>query len=75
MTPADRRAKVARRNYSIGSLEHEELGRELGATLATTSREDRAAGAGTHTETETVDLCTTTVVRLESSLAHSCISV
>ena len=45
-------------------------GRQLGATLAATVREDRAAGAGAHAEAEAVLLGTTTVVRLESTLAH-----
>jgi hypothetical protein len=47
---------------------------ELGATLATASREDRASRTGSHAETETVNLGATAIVRLESSLAHSCIS-
>jgi hypothetical protein len=50
------------------------LSGELGAPLAATSTEDCAAGTGTHAQTETVDLRTTTVVRLESSLAHNSIS-
>lgn len=73
-TPADRGAEIVRRDHAVRALEHEELRGELGTTLAATSCEDRAAGAGAHTETETVDLCPTTVVRLEGSLAHSCIS-
>ena len=71
---ADRGAKIIRRYYAVSPLEHEELSGELGATLATTSRQDRAARTGAHAETETVDLGPTTVVRLEGSLAHSCIS-
>src|SRR5699024_882528 len=47
-----------------------ELRGELGATLATAGLNDRAAGAGAHTSAETVNLCTTTVVGLERSLAH-----
>jgi hypothetical protein len=73
-TPADRGAEIVRRYHAVRPPEHEELRGELGATLAATGRQDRAAGARTHTETETVDLCPTTVVRLEGSLAHSCIS-
>ena len=44
-------------------------GRQRGAALATTSRDDAAAGAGPHTQTESVHLGTTTVVRLERPLA------
>ncbi len=50
------------------------LGGEFGATLATTSGQDGTAGAGTHAKPEPVHLGATTVVRLESSLAHSGIS-
>src|SRR5690606_11942697 len=45
-------------------------GRELGATLATAGREDRATGAGAHAQPEAVGLGTTPVVRLEGPLAH-----
>ena len=48
---------------------------ELGAALAAASGKDRAAGASAHAETETVNLCATPIVRLESSLTHSCISI
>jgi len=47
---------------------------QFGATLATTSGQDGTTGAGTHAEPEAVHLGATTVVRLESSLAHSDIS-
>jgi hypothetical protein len=46
------------------------LSGEFGATLATTSRQDGATGAGAHAQPESVHLGTTTVVRLEGSLAH-----
>jgi hypothetical protein len=46
------------------------LGRKLYATLAATSRKDGATGTGTHTKAETVGLCATTVVWLESTLSH-----
>jgi hypothetical protein len=49
-------------------------GGELGATLAAAIPEDRAARAGAHTKTETMLLGTTTVIRLESTLAHDCLS-
>jgi hypothetical protein len=52
----------------------EKLRGELSATLAATRSEDGATGAGAHAQTETVHLRATTVVRLKSSLAHSCIS-
>ena len=45
-------------------------GRELGAPLGATSREDAATGAGAHAGTETVLLGATTVVGLEGALAH-----
>ena len=43
---------------------------ELGAALAATGREDRAAGAGAHAQPEAVRLGPTAVVRLEGALAH-----
>lgn len=46
-------------------------GGQVGATLATAGREDRAAGTGAHTQPEAVGLRATTVVRLEGALAHS----
>lgn len=45
-------------------------GRELGATLATTGRQDGAAGTGAHTKTEAVSLRAAAVVRLEGPLGH-----
>jgi len=76
------RTKVRRPGDPVRSGEHrgqagrrvaeEELRGKLGAALAATSAQDRAAGAGAHTETESVHLRATTVVRLESSLAHEC---
>lgn len=49
-------------------------GRQLGATLAPAIGEDRAARAGAHAQTEAVLLGATTVVGLESALAHDCSS-
>lgn len=49
-------------------------GRELGAPLATTSRENRTARSRAHAQTEAVHLGTTTVVGLERALAHGLIS-
>ena len=46
------------------------LGAQLGATLATTSGKNGAAGAGTHACSETVGLRTAAVVWLKSALAH-----
>ena len=46
------------------------LGAELLAALGAAGSQNRAAGAGAHASTETVGLGTTTVVRLESALAH-----
>ena len=45
-------------------------GGELGATLAPTSGQDRAACAGAHPQAETVNLRATAVVGLERPLAH-----
>lgn len=50
-------------------------GSELGAALATTRGQDRAAGAGAHTETEAVLLGATAVIRLESTLGHEVVPV
>jgi len=47
---------------------------QLGAALGATCSQDAAAGAGAHTKTEAVHLGALAVVRLEGSLAHSCIS-
>ena len=46
------------------------LGRQLGATLATTGCQDGTAGTGTHTKAEAVLLGSTAVIRLKSPLAH-----
>jgi hypothetical protein len=60
----------------VGSSQHEKryektrLRGEFGASLATTSTQDGAAGASAHSQAESVHLGATTVVRLESSLAH-----
>jgi ABC-type molybdate transport system permease subunit len=51
------------------------LGGEFGATLATASTEDGAAGTSTHAKTEAVNLGATAVVWLERSLAHNSISM
>lgn len=56
---------------STTSRSARQLRGEFGAALATTVREDGAAGTGTHPETEAVGLGTTAVVRLEGALAHS----
>lgn len=47
------------------------LRRDLGTTLATTCREDRATRTGAHAQAEAVRLSALAVVRLESPLAHS----
>jgi hypothetical protein len=74
-TPPYGSAKIIRTDDPVRPDEHRGVLRgKLGATLAATSSEDRATGTGTHTKTETVHLGAATVVRLESSLAHSGIS-
>jgi hypothetical protein len=66
------RAKILRLQQPILASQHLALllGRKLYATLAATSRKDGATGTGTHTKAETVGLCATTVVWLESTLSH-----
>lgn len=60
---ADERSRADRLNTCL-------LDRQLGASLATASRQDGAAGAGAHPGAETVGASTTTVARLKSSLGH-----
>ena len=85
LAPAHGRAEVIRSNHTVRLGEHGSgrypdarsergLRGEFGATLATACAEDRAAGAGAHAKAEAVHLGTLAYVRLESSLAHSCIS-
>ena len=71
----DRRPVVVGADDAIGFRQHpvvfaERLGGEFGTTLGATRAQDRPAGAGAHTQTESVHFCTTTVVRLECALAH-----
>jgi len=77
--PTHSGAKVNRTSNPVSPGEHRtaaalRLRGEFGATLATTRGQNGTAGTGTHTKTEAVLFCTTTIVRLESSLAHSGIS-
>jgi hypothetical protein len=74
-TPAHDSLEVGSLRNPIRSGEHgRRLRGEFGATLAAASSKNRATGAGAHAKTETVHLGATTVVWLEGSLAHSCIS-
>ena len=69
ITSTNDRAEVRWFNKPVAAREHSAwLDAEFGATLATAGGEDGAAGAGTHTKTETVNLRTAAVVRLESTL-------
>jgi hypothetical protein len=52
-----------------GGRQHR-LGRELGASLAATRRQDRPTGTGAHPQAEPMGLRPPTVVRLERALAH-----
>ena len=71
----NRGAEVVGTSHPVRPGEHAEVLRgQFGATLAATSTQDGAAGAGAHAEAETVNLRAAAVVRLESSLAHSGIS-
>ncbi len=73
-TPPDDCSIVSPASDALWSREHSRssaLRRELGAALAAACVEDGATGAGAHTGTETVLLGATTVVGLESALAHS----
>ena len=57
-----------RRRWTVGSTAAATSGREARATLATASAENRAAGTGTHTESEAVRASPTTVIGLERAL-------
>lgn len=66
------RSKVIGPSDTILPGEHREVLRgKFGATLATASAKDGAAGAGAHAQTESVHLGAAAVVRLKSSLAHN----
>jgi len=67
---ADRFLEVLTVAHTKFAREHES-GRQLGATLAATIPQDRAAGTGAHAKTEAVLFGATTVVRLKSTLAHN----
>ena len=74
-TLAHDRSEVTGLGHPVRPCQHRVVLRgQFGATLATTSGQDGAAGAGTHAKTESVYLRTTPIVRLERSLAHSGIS-
>lgn len=74
-TATNRGAEVGGKSYPVRPGEHAKVLRgQFGATLAATSSKDGTARAGAHAEAEAVNLRTTAVVRLESSLAHSGIS-
>lgn len=65
--------EVSRVNHAVRAGQHLAApvsGGQACATLATTARNDGAAGAGAHAQTEAVRLGTTTVVGLESPLGH-----
>lgn len=68
-------AKSSRRlsRFSVGSTSWtcKRSGGQAAAALATAVCENRAAGTGTHAQTEAVGLGATAVVRLEGALAHS----
>lgn len=65
----DRVPEVLPGAHALSAREHDS-GRQLGAALAAAIGEDRAAGTGAHAKAEAVLLGATTVVRLESTLAH-----
>ena len=74
-TSSHRVAKVGWPDNPVRSGEHLlKLRGELGATLAATRTKDCPTRASAHPQSEAVHLGTTTVVWLESSLAHSGIS-
>ncbi len=65
--------EVSRVNHAVRAGQHLAApvsGGQACAALATTARNDSAAGAGAHAQTEAVRLGTTTVVGLESPLGH-----
>ena len=70
-TPTDDGLVLRSAGESVRPRQHRSgSGRELGAPLGATSREDAAAGAGAHAGAETVLLGATAVVGLEGALAH-----
>lgn len=65
--------EISRVNHAVRAGQHLAApvsGGQACAALATTARNDGAAGAGAHAQTEAVRLGTTTVVGLESPLSH-----
>ncbi len=65
--------EICRVNHAVRAGQHLAApvsGGQACAALATTARDDGAAGAGAHAQTEAVRLGTTTVVGLESPLGH-----
>jgi len=63
------KSELARSRCPAGST-GSASGGELGAALGATGRQDGATRTGPHAQTEAVGLGPTTVVRLESTLAH-----
>jgi hypothetical protein len=64
-------AKVLASKQPVCSIEHGlGLGRKFFAALATTGGQNGATGAGCHAKPKTVGLGATTVIGLESALAH-----
>ena len=61
---------VAAISQTICGRQHEGSGREPSAALGSASGEDGTPRPGTHAQPEAVRLGPTTVVRLESALAH-----
>jgi hypothetical protein len=60
-----------RGQHSGSTSDQRESGRQAGAALGPTGRQDRAPGPGPHPETKAVRLGASAVVRLERALAHS----
>ena len=63
-------AKVLRWAQPVLASQQGSLCRKLGTALAATSCKDGTTGTGLHTQTETVSLSATAVVRLKSTLSH-----
>ena len=65
------RAKIFGFQEPVLASQQGSLRRKLATTLAATSSKDGTTGTSLHTQAETVGLSATTVVWLESTLAHN----
>ena len=71
LSGAERDAEITAAAKTVLRRQHERSGRQTPATLVTAGRQNRAAGAGAHAQPKPMPARATSVVRLESSLAHA----